>query len=216
MISKSLWVTQIRPDTRHSRDARRDVRSAVGLHHRVMSLFPDDLGPSARQQAGVLFRLDEGPDGHSVLVQSTVKPDPTRLEDSYGVARAKELTPLLEQLRPRTAVRYRITANATRKLGKNTVAGRPKQLVPLHGQDAEEWWLRQADRAGLTIRTVASTALPDAGGERRDKHTVTHARTRFDGQALVRDPAALVEHLVAGFGRGKSYGCGLLSIAPAR
>ncbi|MCF6523771.1 type I-E CRISPR-associated protein Cas6/Cse3/CasE [Streptomyces sp. JJ36] len=215
-MTKPLWVTQIRPDTRNSRDARRDVRSAVGLHHRVMSLFPDDLGADARRQAGVLFRLDETPSGHMILVQSAVKPDPARLDPAYGMARAKELTPLLEQLRNGTTVHYRITANATRKLGKNTTAGRPKQVVPLHGQEAEEWWLRQADRAGLAVRTLTSVQLGDAVGARRDRHTVTHARTRFDGQAVVRDAEALAEHLASGFGRGKSYGCGLLSIAPAR
>lgn len=215
-MSPALWVTQITPNTRASNDARRDIASAVGLHHRVMSLFPDGLGATARQAARVLFRLDEGPGGHHILVQSAVEPDPTRLDPLYGRARTKELTPLLSALRPGALVHYRITANATRKLGKNTTAGRPKQLVPLHGQEAEEWWARQAERAGLRLRTVQSTALSDATGRRRDSHAVTHARTRFDGLAEVRDPGALTEHVAAGIGRGKSYGCGLLSVAPAR
>ncbi|PGH46926.1 type I-E CRISPR-associated protein Cas6/Cse3/CasE [Streptomyces sp. Ru87] len=216
MSTKPLWVTEIRPDTRSSRDARRDINSAVGLHHRVMSLFPDGLGQDARQTAGVLFRLDEGPSGHVILVQSAVKPDVGRLDGTYGMARCKELTPLLEGLKTGTRVHYRITANATRKLGKNTTAGRPKQIVPLHGEEAEEWWVRQAERAGLGLRTIVSAPLSDAAGVRSDKNKVVHARTRFDGQAVVQEVAALVEQLAAGFGRGKSYGCGLLSIAPAR
>ncbi|MBR7675537.1 type I-E CRISPR-associated protein Cas6/Cse3/CasE, partial [Streptomyces daliensis] len=202
--------------TRASDDARRDIRSAVDLHHRVMGLFPQGLGETARRHAGVLFRLDEGPTGHHILIQSTLTPDPGRLEPAYGTARAKELTPLIGTLRTGQLIHYRITANATRKLGNNTTEGRPKQIVPLHGQEAAQWWERQAERAGLCLRSIQSTSLGDASGRRRDKHPVNHARTRFDGLAEVRDATALVEHIVAGIGRGKSYGCGLLSVAPAR
>ncbi|MGW8376007.1 type I-E CRISPR-associated protein Cas6/Cse3/CasE [Streptomyces sp. ODS28] len=215
-MSPALWVTQILPDTRASNDAQRDVENAVDLHRSVMRLFPDGLGDTARQTASVLFRLDEGPAGHQILIQSAVEPDLTRLSPGYGKARTKELTPLLAALRPGALVHYRITANATRKLGKNTTAGRPKQLVPLHGQEAEEWWLRQAERAGLQPRTVQNTALSDATGRRQGQHRITHARTRFDGLAEVHDVEALTEQIATGIGRGKSYGCGLLSVAPAR
>ncbi|MDX6740250.1 type I-E CRISPR-associated protein Cas6/Cse3/CasE [Actinocorallia sp. A-T 12471] len=213
-MTSPLWITQLTPDLR-SRDATRDLRDAVRLHHRIMSLFPSDLGEQARHDAGVLFRIEETQAGVAVLVQSAVEASRAALPDGYGTVRSKTLTPLLDALAPGRRVRYRITANATRKLGLNTTAGRPKEVVPLHGAEAEEWWQRQAESSGLSLHTLESTPLDQATGTRRDKNRVVHARTRFDGLATVTDPAALSSRLRVGIGRGKAYGCGLLTLAPA-
>lgn len=42
-----------------------------------------------------------------------------------------------------------------------------------------------------------------------------HSLIRYDGTATVTDPEALAAALLTGIGRGKSYGAGLLSLAPA-
>ncbi|EDY43248.1 type I-E CRISPR-associated protein Cas6/Cse3/CasE [Streptomyces sp. SPB074] len=217
MIENRVWLTQIVPHTGLSAEATRDLRSAVNLHKRVMSLFPDDLGERARQQTGALFRFEEDATrGSRLLVQSVVTPDPTRLPARYGAVRSTEITPLLQRLRPGVRVNYRLTGNATRTLSRDTTAGRPNQVIPLHGADAEEWWLRRAASAGLDIHKIHTTELDDAAGNRHDKQRIRHARTRFDGTATVTDPDALRTCVTTGIGRGKSYGCGLLSLAPAR
>ncbi|MDL4770746.1 type I-E CRISPR-associated protein Cas6/Cse3/CasE [Actinomadura xylanilytica] len=213
-MSTDLWITQIAPDPRH-RAVHGDLRDVVKLHQRIMSLFPDDLGPEARRQAAALFRLEEQPAGFTILVQSTIEPALQHLPDAYGAARTKNLTPLLDGLREGANVHYRITANATRKLGKNTTAGRPKQVVPLNGADADQWWQRQADTAGLVLHSMYSSPLGQVTGKRGDNTRLTHARTRFDGTATVTDPKMLLERIRTGIGRGKSFGCGLLTIAPA-
>ena len=213
-MTPELWITQIVPNTRN-RAFLVDLSDAVKLHRRIMTMFPGGLGDKARHQAAVLFRLEEQPTRFTILVQSRLKPDLEKLPDSYGAARTKPLTPLLAALPKGANVHYRIVANATRKLGKNTTAGRPKQVVPLHGAEADAWWQRQADEAGLLLHTVHSTQLATVTGHRGDNGRVTHARTRFDGTATVTDPGRLIERIHAGIGRGKSYGCGLLTIAPA-
>jgi CRISPR system Cascade subunit CasE len=40
--------------------------------------------------------------------------------------------------------------------------------------------------------------------------------TRFDGYAVVSDPEAVRRAVVEGVGRGKSFGCGMLSLASAK
>ncbi|MFD0883237.1 type I-E CRISPR-associated protein Cas6/Cse3/CasE [Streptosporangium algeriense] len=213
-MNTELWITQIIPDT-GNRTVRGELRDVVRLHRRIMSLFPDGLGPDPRRQAAVLFRLEERTTGSAILMQSAVKPALQRLDPSYATARCKPLTPLLDKVREGTHVHYRIIANATRKLGMNTTAGRPKQVVPLRGTDADEWWQRQADAAGLLLRSMHSTQLDGGTGARTDDSRITHARTQFDGTATVCDPKALLDRIQAGIGRGKSFGCGLLTIAPA-
>ena len=213
-MNTELWITQIIPDSR-SRAALGDLRDVVRLHRRIMSLFPDGLGPDARRQAAVLFRLEEQATGFSILMQSAIKPALERLPASYGTARCKSLAPLLDGLREGVNIHYRIIANATRKLGQNTTAGRPKQVVPLHGTEADAWWQRQADAVGLVLHSLHSRQLDDGTGRRSDNSRITHARTQFDGTATVTSPKALLDRIHTGIGRGKSFGCGLLTIAPA-
>ncbi|MEV7783161.1 type I-E CRISPR-associated protein Cas6/Cse3/CasE [Kitasatospora sp. NPDC088351] len=212
----SLWLTRILPDQR-SRDARRDGTSAVDLHHRLMSLFPDNIpAPAPRRELGVLFRSDTAGSGHQILLQSALPPDLTRLPAGYGSAATKSLTPLLDALRPGLAVRYRIAANPIRKPGRTTrdLYGL-SAVVPLRGAAADDWWTRQADAAGLHVNTLHSTPLDAACGARRsDQRPIKHDRVLFEGTALIADTERLRTRLTAGIGKGKAYGCGLLSIAP--
>ncbi|MEX2985735.1 type I-E CRISPR-associated protein Cas6/Cse3/CasE [Streptomyces sp. C36] len=215
-----LWLTRIQPDLRH-RDARRDLASAVGMHHRLMMLFPDGAGDRARERMGVLYRIEDAPGGAQgtshILVQSHVAPALDRLPSGYGTAAAKDITQLLHVLTNGLEVRYRITASAVRKSGPTTRAAGAQAIVPLNGHAAEQWWQRQAEeKAGLKLTSVHTTPLDAARGERsQDKQRIRHVRTCFEGTAYITDAEALKQTLLTGIGRGKAYGCGLLSLAPA-
>lgn len=216
----TTWLSVLIPDPRRPQAAA-DLADANRLHRRIMDLFPSGLGAQPRQEGGVLFRVDENPRGASVLLQSSIEPDAGRLPDGYGQLRARTLDPLLDALRPGLPVRYRLVANATRKLGHNTKQGEPLTIVPLYGVDAEQWWSRKALEAGLEVRVLSMNSLPPALGKRTSGRgaghsPVLHARTRFEGIAQVADEDRLRTVLLSGVGRAKSYGCGLLTIAPAR
>jgi CRISPR system Cascade subunit CasE len=144
---------------------------------------------------------------------------------------------LLTALHPELLVRYRIAANAVRRCGPHSTAGRWKQAIPLRGPEADQWWTERAATAGLTPRTVLSrsadtattwhvparNAIPAPAAPQETKiaasgrtgRRVDRAVTLFEGTAVVTDPAALHSALLNGIGRSKSYGCGLLSLAPA-
>ncbi|MFP8940687.1 type I-E CRISPR-associated protein Cas6/Cse3/CasE [Streptomyces fenghuangensis] len=221
----TVWLTRIVPDPR-SREARRDTTgtdAAIHLHRRLMSLFPDGAGPDPRARFGVLFRTEDTPAGLHLLLQSNHEPDLDRLPAGYSTtALTRPLDPLLDALRPGLTIRYRCVANAVRKPGATTRAlYNLPAVVPLTGPAADEWWLRQTDTAGLKPLSLHSQPLDTVHG-RRGTHgaaaqqRVRHARTRFDGTAAITDPDQLRAKIIDGIGRGKPYGCGLLSIAPAR
>ncbi|MEU3558525.1 type I-E CRISPR-associated protein Cas6/Cse3/CasE [Kitasatospora sp. NPDC006786] len=215
----NLWLTRIAPDQR-SREARRDGTNAVDLHHRLMALFPDRaVETAARQNLGVLFRTEPAADGgHQILLQSSVQPDLTRLPPGYGRGATKSLAPLLAAMREGLAVRYRIAANPIRKPGRTTrELYNLSAVVPLRGAAADDWWTRQADGAGLQLTALRSEPLDAARGTRRsDQHHIKHDRVLFEGIARITDPELLRTRLTAGIGKGKAYGCGLLSLAPHR
>jgi CRISPR system Cascade subunit CasE len=209
----TVWLARLRLNLRH-RDVRRDLRDGVALHRRVMSLLPDGLGEAARQQAGVLYRLDETREQPLLLVQSRLQPDNGKLPERYADFDLRVLDPLLDALRPGTRVHYRIAANASKRLAKADGHAKPGQVVALNGAAAAEWWQKQATSHGLALITSHAVAMPQVRGRRHDGATVCHAVTRFDGLGFVRDAQLLQDATVNGIGRGKSYGCGLLSLAP--
>ncbi|MFG3370567.1 type I-E CRISPR-associated protein Cas6/Cse3/CasE [Streptomyces sp. NPDC048156] len=220
----SVWLTRIILDPR-SRDARRDLggtNAAMALHRRLMSLYPSDAGPDPRARFGVLFRLEDTPTGTHILLQSKHEPDLTHLPDSYGQAVTRPLDPLLDALKPGLTIRYRCTASPVRKPSTNTRAlYNLPAVVPLNGAAADEWWTRQTDAAGLKPLTLHPHPLDAAQGIRTgntsgNKQHIRHNRTRFDGSATITDPDLLRQKITEGIGRGKAYGCGLLSIAPTR
>ena len=232
----TAWLTQLRLNSA-SHSVRRDLSDAAALHRRVMQLLPDDdFGDRPRSRAGILFRLETNLLGGPVLlVQSRTPLDPARLPPGYAETQSKDMSPLLTALRPGLVVRYRLLGNTIRRCGRNSTEGRWKQAIPLHGRDADNWWAQRAPAAGLLPHTIlsepgealtawhrprdrastASEAKPNNAGRRHENHVrVPHQATRFDGTATIRDADALREALLTGIGRGKSYGCGLLSIAP--
>ena len=220
----TLWLTRIEPDTRSARITR-ELGDADRLHRRIMEIFPDGMGEQARATGGILFRQDEVAGGRvNILVQSALKPTRPLQEPAYGEAHSRALDDLLDRLTAGQQVYYRIVANATRKLGHNTKQGRPNEIVPLQGAEAEEWWSRQAESSGLSLRIASSVSLDSLDclrthtkpGGRPAAQRVRYARTRFDGLAVVQNPEQLRERIRTGIGRGKSYGCGLLTVAPAR
>jgi len=202
----STWLTQITPDFR-SGAALHDARDAVAMHKRVMSLFPDGLGDQPRQQAGLLYRIEETARGTVIFVQSQLKPDLDALPAGYGTARARDIDALLRWLHEGAAVRYRLAANTCLR------KSRSKEVVPLRGADAEKWWLHRAPGCGLELQSLISRSPGDAVGDGL-KGRVRHSLTQFDGVAAVTNPQALAAAIITGIGRGKSHGCGLLSIAP--
>ncbi|MFF6956153.1 type I-E CRISPR-associated protein Cas6/Cse3/CasE [Streptomyces sp. NPDC008317] len=200
----------------HNRDVQRDLLYAAEMHKTLMRMLPDHLGDTPRRDTGILYRVDHGEDASTLLVQATIPLDPGRLPAGYGRAETRDLTPMFTALGKQRAVRYRITVSPTKTerlpLGTNRKRGR---IVPLFGADADQWWTRRAGEAGLHLHTTVATPQSPARSRPRAAESVEHSLIRFDGTATVTDPDALVTALLTGIGRGKPYGAGLLSLAPA-
>ncbi|CAL9381768.1 hypothetical protein SUDANB121_01082 [Nocardiopsis dassonvillei] len=223
------WLTKITPDL-SSRRARAAFANAGELHRLLIALASEHLGEepmdSPRQHAGLLFRVDEGRTGPVLLAQSHGRLALDRLGAGFGQTAERDLSPFLEGLEKGLEVRYRLAAAPCKRLGKsekNTerLGERARPGVhaytrPLYGADAEQWWRERAGRYGLEPHEVLSTGMgPALDPGRSGRRNVRLHMTRFDGFAVVNDPEAVRRAVVEGVGRGKSFGCGMLSLAPA-
>ncbi|GAA1989719.1 type I-E CRISPR-associated protein Cas6/Cse3/CasE [Nocardiopsis rhodophaea] len=215
MLPDQLWLTHaLLP----AHEADRLVHSASAMHRRVMAMFPDHLGDQPRQAAGVLYRVEPEKQGARLLVQSRIAPNLSGLPH----ARTLSLLPLLEQLTPGAIVHYRIAANPTKAVRTPDSPKRRGKRTALHGAEAETWWRTKAEQIGLLPGSVTArphdlasdpAARNGTRNQDRDKRIVNHG-IRFDGVAKVEDPKRLLPAVVEGIGRGRSYGLGLLSLAP--
>lgn len=205
----TAWLTRVNLNLRHPA-VRRDLADTTGMHQRVMAMFPDGLGEQPRQQAGVLYRLELLDEDPNLLVQSAIPSDPQRLPAGYGTAATRDITALLDALQMGKIVHYRLAANPTKRAWSGAKKGK---LVALSGAEAEQWWTRRAGEHGLTLQSMTAKPLSTS---RTRASAMRHVVTQFDGRAVISDAEQARQAVVAGVGRGRAYGCGLLSVAIAR
>ncbi|WP_327713734.1 type I-E CRISPR-associated protein Cas6/Cse3/CasE (plasmid) [Streptomyces sp. NBC_00464] len=199
----------------HHRAVQRDIHDADQMHKTLMRMVPDHLGDHARQQTGLLYRLDTDDDGHTLLVQAAHPLNTAGLPHGYGNADTRELAPMFQALHDGLGVRYRIVVNPIKRerlsLDRKNERGR---TLPLSGPDADQWWQRRATASGLQLHTLTPHTIAPARS-RTAKPGMRHSLIRYDGTATITDTHALTNAVLTGIGRGKSYGAGLLSLAPA-
>lgn len=205
-------LTLIELNPRHSR-ARKDMRQPHDMHRTLMRMFSfEDNDGRARSSDGILWRVEPG-DAPTVLAQSGSQPDINRLPDGYTSRepRTKSIDSFLESLADGDLLRYRVAVNPAvliRAQGNNRL-----RVIP--AANRTEWWQRRCPSLG-----IQNVDAPAVVGERpRDIHRNGDAFklivARIDGFALVGDAHRLRSAIRTGTGRGKAWGCGLLTVARA-
>jgi CRISPR system Cascade subunit CasE len=223
------------------RNARRDLADVQQLHRTILRAFPEtpDRDKKAREYFGVLFRAEPLPDqplAARVLVQSAYQPDWSHLLSGY-------LAPPLDD-RPNPAVRavddydrivagmalrFRLRANPTQRIGKNNTdqdeKWRGKRVELRREEDQYSWIARKAEQGGFRLLKVATRAdlenvriSPQANVVGYRSHEplrpkMTFGVALFEGLLEVQDVERFRQTLISGIGSGKAYGFGLLSIA---
>lgn len=211
-FTDTAFLTKIIVNPAH-RDVRQDLRDVQRMHHTLTTLAcRPDFGPASRSAAGLLYRIETTAVGVHILMQSTTCPDSDRLAPGYSIAGSRGVGPLLDQLDTGTSVRYRITANPTKSAFTRRERGKREGLA---GTAAVEWWQRKANVCGLDLTHVETTGTAHLTGT-RGKGRIHLAATTFEGTATIADVKAIRDSILTGIGRGRAYGCGLLSIAPTR
>jgi len=177
---------------------------ADAVHKAVMSLFPDVL-PGAdsrrRESAGILYRLDDGPRGKVVIVQSHVPA--SGMTPSMRVRPVVGGVPIFDAGQ---ALRFRTTVNAVRKERSRIIGAVPK--------DEMGTWLARC--AGLDGLEVIGHARDIVKVGRKDAHGFSIVVDAIEGIGRVAAPVVLARAMYHGVGRSRSFGCGLLTAVPVQ
>ena len=221
-----------------SREARQDIADAGQLHKTISHAFPE-LPPNSEffNHYGILYRVDinQKTGVPNVLVQSNAKPDWKYLmeKDKYLLS-PPDCKPVADQyasLHEGQMLAFRLRANVTKKIDTKTGEDgkrRHGRRIPLRTSEEQIKWLaRKGKEGGFEILEVSThkdvsyiRIMPerDIEFEKKNKtkeHKVTYGSVLFEGRLKIINSESFRQTLVNGMGSAKSFGFGLLSIAPA-
>lgn len=188
-----------------------------------------------------LYRHQEENDLHSILVQSATVPDWSFLADEASGTTAETRSFEADTIKAGDQLRFVLRANPVvhRKhpggIKKRIAVGSDRRrLAEMRGLDKDAlpsreemligWLARKGADGGFTIeRGEKDRILCDVGpnmdivlrkpAQKEKDERVTLTTVDFSGVLRVTDPKAFEQTLRRGLGRGRSFGCGLLSVA---
>lgn len=188
------------------------ITDPYSLHRVVYSLYADvrsSAAKSASQSSGILF-ADQGGDfaGRRILLLADRAPADC-IDGQYGQVQSK-LIP--ESFLNHAQYRFNVIVNPTRRDNAS------RKLVPLKGRDAiSQWfceralssWGFQVSTSHLQVDRIEVLQFKD-----KQQNPVTLAQAHLQGQLRITDAALFRKSFTQGIGRGRTFGCGLLQIAP--
>ncbi|GAA5785389.1 type I-E CRISPR-associated protein Cas6/Cse3/CasE [Chitiniphilus shinanonensis] len=203
-----MFLSRLTLDPRNAQ-ARRDLGDPYEMHRTLARAFvPDADTPPPR----FLWCLE--PTGNpwaspTLLVQSANREaDWSFLQATPGYLQqpvASKRVALDKLLVSGSRYRFRLLANPT--------VMRQGKRYGLTGETAQlEWLQRQGERHGFTLEAALVTASDMLRG-RKESSVISVQRVAYEGVLQALQPDALAQALLAGVGRAKAFGCGLLSLA---
>ena len=226
-----MFLTKIDLDPTR-RATRRYLGSPQVMHAVVMKATKGGQGEGPGR---VLWRVDQGVTT-SLYLLSPSEPDCTQLVTEAGAAgtqaRTLDYSPLLDRLAPGQLWAFRLTANPSYSSPRGPGV-RGKRYGHVTVEQQRQWLVERAPRHGFELMPVDH--VDDEGsdgavmvvhrerpvfnrrrseGEGRDRVTIN--RTVYEGVLHITDPEPLRRALIAGIGRSKAYGCGLMTLARVR
>lgn len=172
-------------------------------HRAVMSLFPEKLEglPSERRAtSNILFRTFEGPQKSDVLLSATSP----LLHTPEGLSEAK-LSLLLPRLTVGTPVYGKVLLNAVKRKSRSGSSA----TIPVPSSEAAAWAKEKLSLGFSPVEISTSTRL-QLGKKGAGGNSLAVALVEFYG--VVAEPQIVQDWVVAGIGRARAYGCGLLSL----
>lgn len=221
MFLSRMSLNPARRGTRHL------LSSRERMHAAVLASFPPGDGESR-----VLWRVDEAGPAVTLYVVSPREPDFTHLVEQAGwptteAWQAREYDPFLARLEANQRWHFRISCNPVRQVRQEGRRSRFQAMrTPKH---IEEWLDARAELAGFTVvpndvpghvngRDVVVSEIQTLRFSKRSagsrSRTVTISSAACEGTLRVDEPELLRRALSEGIGRGRAYGCGLMTLAP--
>ena len=189
------------------------------IHGILSEAFPGKRSESANES---LWRTDDLENSKVLIIVSACFPDIQQIVGKIGVNKfcsayntniekndkTIDYSPFLKQIENNQSWNFRLRANPVEHKKQSPTDQRGKIFALRTVAEQIHWLEKQGSKYGFTIRgcSVVGDSWIVFGKVR------IHAIT-YDGLLTVTDADAFRSALSQGIGRGKAYGCGLLTVA---
>ncbi|MFT4088110.1 MAG: type I-E CRISPR-associated protein Cas6/Cse3/CasE [Gordonia sp. (in: high G+C Gram-positive bacteria)] len=221
---------------RRRRGAMKLLGSRHAMHAAVMSSFSPGT-PTESEEGRVLWRVDKLGDDVDLYIVSPGQPCPETINEQAGwstgaVWASRDYSQFLTGITNGQEFVFRLVANPTHRLSTSNGGAVSKKVVA-HVTDEyqRQWFLDRTDTNGFSVvestlpiarETGQSGDVPrelivrerETSVFKRGPSRVTLATAAFEGRLTVTDADLIRRALTHGIGRGKGYGCGLITLAP--
>ncbi|SHE65671.1 type I-E CRISPR-associated protein Cas6/Cse3/CasE [Alkalibacter saccharofermentans] len=204
----------------NKRDTIRAMSSPQILHGAVES----SLGFVRNESERTLWRLDILNGQCCLLIQSCKIPIFEQINEQLGFGLennlwdAKELNNLFNRLDNNQLWRFRLRANPVYSKTKNRIETKKRGKVVAHvtATQQKDWLIERSQRNGFLINNDSFDVVFTDWKKFRKKNgnEVTLRIADFEGVLKIQNIERFKNTIISGIGRGKAYGCGLLTIAP--
>ncbi|QHS10719.1 type I-E CRISPR-associated protein Cas6/Cse3/CasE [Sinimarinibacterium sp. NLF-5-8] len=196
---------------------RADIRALritdlYSWHRVVYGLYPDvrdDATKLASASSGILW-ADHGGNFHQrkILLLADRMPQ-SQAEGGYGEVISK---PISDQFLTHSHYRFTVIINPTLR---DSASGK---RLPIKGREnVAQWFMQRAPTAwGFCVdnKTLQVERINVQQFIAKAQQTITLSQATVTGQLQVTDRVRFEHSFAQGIGRGRSFGCGLLQIAP--
>ena len=209
------------------RTTRAMLRNPQLTHSMVMAAFP----PQVHQRIAdgdadgrILWRLDRDGDTLSLYITAPERPSFDHIREQAGwentdTADTRDYTVVLDGIAAGDRYGFRLEANPVHTV-TDPDTGTKKLRAHTTSEHKVRWLTERAERLGVRFPVEpldiggAPTLRFKRGGDSGDE--ITLVRARYEGVVEVVDSKRFTEALCRGVGKGRAYGCGLITIAPLR
>lgn len=169
-----------------------------------------------------LWRVDAVGGRTWLMILSETPPDFESLAGRYGGEgpspswEVKPYDPFLDRLAAGQTWQFRLRANPVRGSGREREGERSRGRLYNHVTlDQQKAWLAaRAEVHGFAVEADAFDVVHSQWYKfRKGGGEVSLIAVTFEGRLTISDPALFRQALTSGIGRGKAYGCGLMTIA---
>jgi CRISPR system Cascade subunit CasE len=205
-----MIFSQLLPNP-HSRQVQKELANPYEMHRTIMSAFPQYIQEKDR----VLYRLDiqDREPYLDILVQSTVSPDWSELEQKDYLLAPVQTKQAELQFVPGQLFQYKLHANPTKRSKDEKTKG--KRLLLQQTDDQTAWIQRKALNNGFNLESIQISPLSIPHFWKHEdgvKREITLGGVCFEGLLTVTDPPVFTSAVTNGIGSAKGFGFGLLSL----
>ncbi len=201
-----MYLSKLILDIR-SREVRKALGNCQDMHRDLQTAFAGN-----REEAGVLYRLEEKKQSIELYVLSKEKPDWKVLEERGCIINEKvlDISSLRELYKENAVLRFELLAFPAKKVkgdGKNS-----RRIFLKECGERRDWIFRQADKYGFQLLEVyEDDAWRQIVGKKEGR--IVYSAVNFYGCLQIGDSKKFWDSYEKGIGAGKAYGLGMLMLS---